>query len=162
MEDKKRLRAPNYSSKEKELLLSLATKYKSSIENKKTDAVSMQDKKLAWFKITQEFNCISPNNCFRPSDSLKKYYENLKEDLRKRAGHDRQSLYKTGGGPASPKKKEEYDDILLDLVNKKTIVGLNNPYDSDAIKEDGKTIRELITNDVSDVSSICEVPNCFS
>lgn len=114
--------------------MSLASKYKNIIENKKTDAVTVSEKNEVWFKITKEFNSICANNVFRPTESIKKYYENLKEDLRKRAGEERKSIYKTGGGPPSPKKKAE-DDILLSIINKKTIFGLENPFDSDEVQQ---------------------------
>lgn len=131
----KRKRAPNYSSGEKELLISLVNKYKMVIENKKTDAVMVSEKNEAWFKITQEFNSVSPNNVFRPTDSLKKYWENIKDDVRRRAGQDRTSLYKTGGGPPSPKIKKPEEDVLLGIINKKTIMGLENPFDNDCLDE---------------------------
>lgn len=129
----KKKRSPNYTIREKEVLLSIVSNFKNIIENKKTDAVSVTEKNRAWFSMTQKFNAMSPNNVFRPTESLKKYYDNLKEDLRKRAGEERKSLYKTGGGPPTPKTPLE-DDILLDIVNKKTIYGVDNQFDCDVIE----------------------------
>lgn len=111
----------------------MVASYKNVIENKQTDAVSSGDKKRIWFEITQKFNAASPNNVFRPTDSLKKYYENLKEDLRKRAGEEKKSLYKTGGGPPSPTRRLCEDDLLLDIINKKSVFGFESQFDSDAI-----------------------------
>ncbi|KAK4872617.1 hypothetical protein RN001_014646 [Aquatica leii] len=128
----------------------------------------INDKKLAWFKITQEFNCVSPNNCLRDTDSLRKYYDNLKEDIRKKAGHQRRSLYKTGGGPPSPIKKDDCYDLILDIVNTKTIFGLANPCDNDEVTEKQismedsepwtETIMESDTNSVSETFNGTGIP----
>lgn len=68
MEQKKK-RAPNYNTNEKEVLLSLVEKYKKLVENKKTDSVMVSEKNQAWFKITEKFNSVTPNNVFRPTKS---------------------------------------------------------------------------------------------
>ncbi|KAF5280251.1 hypothetical protein FQA39_LY18074 [Lamprigera yunnana] len=123
------------------------------------------DKKLALFKITQEFNSVSPNNCFRDSDLLRKYYDNLKEVIRKKAGQQRRSLYKTGVGPPSSIKKDNCDDLIFDIVNTKTIFGLTNPFDNDAVT--GKqisieeSIKEPCTEPIleSDTNSVLETFN---
>lgn len=57
MSDKKKKRSPNFTFKEKEVLLSVIRAHKNVIENKKTDAVSVHDKNRAWFEITKH-NCI--------------------------------------------------------------------------------------------------------
>lgn len=54
---KKKKRSPNFTFKEKEVLLSVIRAHKNVIENKKTDAVSVHDKNRAWFEITKH-NCI--------------------------------------------------------------------------------------------------------
>lgn len=128
--DQKKKRAPNFTTSEKERVITLVGKYRSVLENKKTDSISVSAKNEAWIKLTQEFNALAPNNVFRTTESLKKFWDNAKEDLRKRAGEEKRSLYKTGGGPPKYNKKPE-DELMLDIVNIKTIIGLTNPYDSD-------------------------------
>jgi hypothetical protein len=49
--EKKRARTPNFSPDEKVALLNLIKKYFHIIENKKTDAVTWQDKSKAWGEI---------------------------------------------------------------------------------------------------------------
>ncbi|KAK9693064.1 hypothetical protein QE152_g34448 [Popillia japonica] len=65
--------------------------------------------------------------------SLRKYYENLKKSIRKRAAKDRSEIYATGGGKADGYITKD-DDLLLSLINKKTIYGLENPWDSDRLE----------------------------
>lgn len=139
----KKGRAPNYNVKEKEVLLNIIMKYKGIIVNKKTDGVSVNEKKDAWLKITNEFNSISPNNVLRETNSLKKYYDSIKEDLRKRAGNEKQSCYKTGGGPPSPNSHNSGDDLVLNIVNKKTIYGLSNSYDNDSKTQVGTSRSQI-------------------
>ena len=61
MEEKqvKRERAPNCSAYENSILLDLLDKYKSKIENKKTDGMSLKKKKNSWKELSGEFNCVS-------------------------------------------------------------------------------------------------------
>jgi hypothetical protein len=49
--EKKRARAPNFSPGEKVALLNLIKTYSHIIENKKTDAVTWQDKSKAWGEL---------------------------------------------------------------------------------------------------------------
>jgi hypothetical protein len=53
-DEKKRARAPNFSPDEKVALLNLIKKYSHIIENKKTDAVTWQDKSKAWGEIIKK------------------------------------------------------------------------------------------------------------
>ncbi|PSN54172.1 hypothetical protein C0J52_06849 [Blattella germanica] len=51
-----------FSEEEKRELQELVLKYKRLIENKQTDAVSLQKKQAAWDKVAMEFNANSENN----------------------------------------------------------------------------------------------------
>lgn len=53
MEDKKR---KNFSVEEKSLLIEIVNKYVNIIDNKKSDAVSVSEKKKKWQEIAAEFN----------------------------------------------------------------------------------------------------------
>lgn len=131
--EKKRSRAPNCTYREKECLLSIISKYKNFVENKKTDAVSSKEKKDVWIKIWKEFNSSSPNLYNRNPESLKKFYDKLKEDVRKRSAQNKMNLYKTGGGEGKWIEKPG-DEILLSIVQEKSVTGLYNYCDSDATK----------------------------
>jgi hypothetical protein len=50
-DEKKRAQVPNFSPDEKVALLNLIKTYSHIIENKKTDAVTWQDKSKAWGEI---------------------------------------------------------------------------------------------------------------
>lgn len=130
-----RKRAPNFTNSEKEALIATVAKYKGTVENKKTDATTSFEKSQAWFEITKEFNARSPDLTFRGTESLKKYWSNIKEDLRKRVGESRRSLYKTGGGPPIQSSKPE-DDLIMSIVNKKVILGLSNIFDNDTLEQE--------------------------
>jgi hypothetical protein len=53
-DEKKRARTPNFLPDEKVALLNLIKKYSHIIENKKTDAVTWQDKSKAWGEIIKK------------------------------------------------------------------------------------------------------------
>ncbi|CAH2100809.1 unnamed protein product [Euphydryas editha] len=55
----KRKRDPTFTTSEKETLLELITTHFSTVESKKTDAVTMKRKTEEWCKIATEFNAIS-------------------------------------------------------------------------------------------------------
>lgn len=137
----KRERTVNFTSDEKLLLINIVAKYKDIVENKKTDAVGIREKKIAWEKITEDFNS-SGLYCPRSCDSLKRLYENKKKQLRREAGEDKRELYKTGGGLPPKIKKDACDEILLSIINTKTIYGLTNSFDSDAMPSTPNPINE--------------------
>lgn len=134
METGKRIRSNNFTLQEKELLFSLVESKKALIENKKTDALTCKDKEMAWSDITMKFNAEAPSFTPRTMESLRKFYANSKRDVRKAVGDEKKQVYLTGGGPP-PKPISKGSEILLDIVNKKTIYGLNNPFDSCCSRE---------------------------
>ena len=50
-------RAPNFTEREKAVFTDIMYNYKDIIENKKTDNINVKQKKLAWEKLKEEFNC---------------------------------------------------------------------------------------------------------
>ncbi|KAI4460658.1 hypothetical protein MML48_5g00010615 [Holotrichia oblita] len=133
MEKIARVRLVNFTESENEVLVLIINKYKDIVENKKTDNVSNSEKITAWQNIAKEFNSQSPNFVTRSVDSLKKYYDNLKKGMRKRAASERSKMYKTGGGKADTNISKG-DELLLSLINKKTIYGYESPWDSDQLE----------------------------
>lgn len=95
---------------------------------------------------------MAPNSCERAMESLKKMYENRKKELRKDKASERQQQLLTGGGPAV--KIDQSQDLLLSIVNKKTVFGEVPFMDSDSlsvykeVKAAPDQIFELIDNEV--------------
>lgn len=68
--------------------------------------------------------------------------ENLKTDVRKTVANEKTSYARTGGGPSTTK----YDPIIwlvLDIINKKTVLGLPSQFDSDASQFDNQCDTSL-------------------
>ena len=79
------------------------------------------------------FNASSSCSIPRTTASLKKCYENRKKELRKTLAEERKDTLLTGGGPPTKKvKTNESDELLLSIMNKKTLVGLPSRFDDDA------------------------------
>lgn len=118
---KRRVRSANYTAEEKSCLINIINKYKNIIESKKTDKFSWNDKNNAWETIANEFNAAAPNGTYRNTESLKKFYENLKKDTRKIAAQEKMELFKTGGGKPAQKILDPLHESVLSLMNTKTV-----------------------------------------
>lgn len=100
-------------------------------------------------------------------------YENKKKEIRKVVAAEKRETFKTGGGlPESVPKKEVCDEILLSIMNKKSVYGIESVYDSDGIVIEknnntnvcddlDETVSEehinFIIDEVSDESNLDEV-----
>ncbi|KAG5888851.1 hypothetical protein JTB14_037689 [Gonioctena quinquepunctata] len=127
-----RKRAPNFSTSGKTVLLNIINTYKSIIECKKMDGTTWRQKDEAWNKICAVFNSNSPGNYPRNKEYLKKFFDNIKKNVRKEIAAERKEVVKTGGGK-SESKLGRYPtiDLVLNIMNKKTVNGLVNHFDSD-------------------------------
>lgn len=65
-------------------------------------------------------------------EQLKAKYENLKTKARKVAAHDKSYVKGTGGGPPQYPEEDPVIKAVLRVINEKTVVGFNNPFDSDS------------------------------
>ncbi|KAF5276773.1 hypothetical protein FQR65_LT16196 [Abscondita terminalis] len=126
--DRKRV---NYTSDEKNLLVTLVDKYKDKVENKKTNGISNKEKEAIWASIADEFNSKALN-VYRDSNALRKQWANYKQDARKAAAKQRHSLYKTGGGPGEVTDTSK-DEVILSIISDKTVKGLEQEFDSDVL-----------------------------
>lgn len=105
------------------------------MKTKKLIVLQQRKKKTAWEKVALDFNSMSPGMAQRSVDSLKKFYNNQKEQLRKRLGNEQKEIYRTGGGaPPPPPERDGADKILISIVSEKTLYGVQDsvaPYDDD-------------------------------
>lgn len=126
-EDKKK-RSQNFSNEEKITLLNIISLYKDLIENKHTDAISNKQKNEAWEKICNNFNSACPDSQHRSVTVLKKFYENKKKEVRKLVAEEKAQINGTGGGPSRTIKKDACFDMILSIINHKTVYGLKNKF----------------------------------
>jgi Myb/SANT-like DNA-binding domain len=122
-------RAPNFTNLEKDILVDLISKYRNTIENNKTDGVSVQEKNKAWTQLTGEFNS-TPNVHKRSTSNLRTAYDNIKKSTKKTVANDKVRTFKTGGGN-SPSKVTPCDMKVMALLGPR-ITPLKNSFDSDA------------------------------
>ncbi|KAI4455443.1 hypothetical protein MML48_9g00000487 [Holotrichia oblita] len=128
MNPAKRVRSSNFNKEEELLLLEEILKFKSVIECKTTNKLSLGDKENAWQKIAASFN--AKNLQARSVEQIKTKYDNLKAKARKEVAMLKLSRTGTGGGPGVG----ELDcvvEAVLKIINFKTVVGLQNKYDND-------------------------------
>ncbi|CAG9840677.1 unnamed protein product [Diabrotica balteata] len=141
--EKKRI---NYTPDENKLLIHLVQVNKDIIENKSTNAVSNKEKDEAWKHITIQFN-EKLTHVHRDESSLRKQWSNIKQDCRKKAAESRRQLYKTGGGPPAPEAKDIEETIILEVINTKTISGLDNENDCDPLSQSSTNTYMASDND---------------
>ncbi|KAF0695093.1 fibrinogen silencer-binding protein-like, partial [Aphis craccivora] len=124
---KKRARSTNFSFSEKELLLRV-------LENKESNAVSWNDKNIAWVGIAEKYNAatlgcvrilvflVLLNNHPRDPTNLKQKYEK----------GQKKTLFETGGGP-HVKLYEAQSDLENELYSiiRISAEGLPCDFDSD-------------------------------
>nr|CAH7735093.1 unnamed protein product [Callosobruchus chinensis] len=132
--EKDKKRGPNYTAKEKSLLLNLVYNFKGVLENKKTDSTTWRQKDEAWDKITNYFNSQTTEYA-RTKESLRKFYDNLKKNLRKDVAEDKREIFKTGGG-SQEMEIDPTRNLLLDIVNQKSLFGLDTPFGGDCVNQE--------------------------
>jgi hypothetical protein len=115
MEEKK-MKSPPLTTFERGVLLHLVKQKEHIIENKRTDAVTVAQKKRGWTEISREF-CSTANTVPRSGRQLKKCWLNLKQRARKERLI--KELQATGGvqSRARPDPFIEIPDSLLPHVN---------------------------------------------
>ncbi|KAK4887469.1 hypothetical protein RN001_003740 [Aquatica leii] len=122
---RKRSRVPNFGDDEKAALLNIILKKKDVIENKKTDAVTWREKD-------------------RTVSSIKSFYENYKRKVKKTSALEKREIFQTGGGPPF-KATDLLLDLTMNILNKKTIFGLDNRFGGDGEADTAK--NENTNND---------------
>ncbi|KAK9728675.1 Myb/SANT-like DNA-binding domain [Popillia japonica] len=121
-------RSKNFTQKEKDFLLELVMSQKDIVENKKTDATSIQEEDMCWENITNVYNNIN-NSSVRSSKQLRELYAFLKRKAIKNLYNDKAEVMKTGG-PYTPKCDAQNLKIVAQLTSQ--FYPDSNPYDSSA------------------------------
>ncbi|KAK4872602.1 hypothetical protein RN001_014631 [Aquatica leii] len=130
MNNEKRNRSTNFTLEEELHLVQEIQKVKHILECKTTNSISIKQKEAAWNEVLTKYNSF---NRTRSLLQLKSKYDNLKTGSRKYAANCRAAHRGTGGGPPLINDiKSAIYDIVIEILNKKTVAGLDNSYDDDA------------------------------
>ncbi|KAL1489612.1 hypothetical protein ABEB36_013560 [Hypothenemus hampei] len=125
----KRNRGSNFTKEDELLLLSEVQKFQNIIECKMSDEVNLSEKNEAWRKIEIGFN--AKNGSHRSLEQIKIKYDNIKCKARKVVASNKKYITGTGGGPTKNNELDPVIESVLEIINKKTVVGLANLYDCD-------------------------------
>nr|XP_034837855.1 uncharacterized protein LOC117994086 [Maniola hyperantus] len=114
---------------EKLALVEVVERHFNIVENKKTDAASVAEKREEWRKIATEFNTVS---CLHPREweVLKNCWENLKKKAKNKLTLQNQHFLGTGGGPPKKIIDDPAIERVLQLIQSR-VSGFVNEYDSD-------------------------------
>lgn len=123
-------RTTNFSAREENILINLVKKYKSEIENKKTDTNNNRIKAEAWEKIYKEYNSIlgDPHRCTKV---LRNKYENIKKRAKQKFADNKKYMTGTGGGPFKDIEITKTESELHEILGTQ-LTGFTSKYDSDA------------------------------
>ncbi|CAH1099108.1 unnamed protein product [Psylliodes chrysocephalus] len=122
-------RCANFTSREKDILLSLVQKYFKCLENKKNNAVFNKQKQECWEKLAWEFNS-SQTSGFRTGMQLKSLYEQMKKLAKQHKSDEKLEVFKTGGGNYTSKVTSQ-DEKVLSMLEENFFTIPNN-FDSNA------------------------------
>ncbi|XP_074029123.1 uncharacterized protein isoform X1 [Leptinotarsa decemlineata] len=131
----KKVRSSNFSWEEEMNLIQEIEKFKHILECKTTNKVTNAEKEEAWRKVLSSFN--SRNIQVRSISQIKAKFDNLKTKARKDVAKQKSYMTGTGGGPAIKIDLDPVTEATLNIINMKTVVGLNNSLDSDFINDLG-------------------------
>ncbi|CAH1113904.1 unnamed protein product [Psylliodes chrysocephalus] len=133
-------------SKEGEIrLLNAVYSQRKIIENKETNKFTNIEKDKAWEKVAVVYNAHSLE--YRNTDQLKSKFDNLKTKTRKIVAQERAHIKGTGGGGPLPPDYDPVIQLIVKIINWKTVVGLENTFGSDYtandIEDGSQTIAEV-------------------
>lgn len=131
MSDKKR--SANFSLKEENILMHFVKKNVKIIENKKTDSNINKLKSEIWKKIEIEFNNASGENR-REAMALRKKYENIKKNTKKKIADNKCYNRGTGGGPPKEENFTEVDRDVEEILGERAH-GHESEFGGDAYQE---------------------------
>lgn len=117
---------------EKLMLVDIIERYSDVIECKKTDAVTNEDKKKAWLKVSNEF--YTETGVLKAHTDLSSLWRNWKTSAKKYLSSKKLDTKKTGGGSSKIQDNELMDNIL-NIINEQSVEGLANPFDSDYLDD---------------------------
>ncbi|CAH1642073.1 unnamed protein product [Spodoptera littoralis] len=146
----------NFSLHERDIMVSLIQKHKSTLENKQSDASTWKQKEAAWEAIQNEFNARS-GGTFRTTKTLKVKYEGLKRIVRKKSAAIRSELYRTGGGRNTAPPLDNVEEQVKAMITLSTD-GRHSIYDSDVIQENQGTQNNINVPDEQVEISMIDVP----
>ncbi|XP_069108927.1 nuclear apoptosis-inducing factor 1-like [Argopecten irradians] len=125
MENKMK-RRPNFTETECQTLAELAIQHIDIIQCKFSSTVTIK-KADVWQQITDSINAISPTT--RSRDEIKKKWQDMVGETRKRESARMMMQRQTGGGSA-PKPLSQMQEQILTVISKAFIVGIEGVVES--------------------------------
>ncbi|KAF2903700.1 hypothetical protein ILUMI_02495 [Ignelater luminosus] len=133
------IRGSNFTKEQELSLLNIIAKYKNLVECKNSNKITTKQREEAWINIETEFNSCNRHQILH---QIKSKFDNLKTAARKYACCNKENLNITGGGPSD--NLENVYDKMLEIINNKTLIGLENPYYDDDGRSSGVLLVEPI------------------
>ncbi|VEN37563.1 unnamed protein product [Callosobruchus maculatus] len=146
-------RSSNFSSREESLLVSLVKKYAHIIECKSSDTMTHQQKHECWEDVEREFNSNS-GEVIRTKDVLRKKYDNIKKNVKKKYSDEKCYSQGTGGGPPRKETFTNIENEIKEILGTR-IEGLPSEFDGDAPEAPASSSKAKVSDDILE-----DIDNC--
>uniref|UniRef100_A0A8W8LPF5 Myb/SANT-like DNA-binding domain-containing protein n=1 Tax=Magallana gigas TaxID=29159 RepID=A0A8W8LPF5_MAGGI len=121
--DKIAKRKPNWSNEEIEVLVQGVTDNIRLIKGKFTPSITNEAKNRCWVEITSQVNAVNCSNFEREVCDVKKKWQDLSSQIKKREAEKRRGLHATGGGPGV---------LIVGTISKSSLEGVSGGVDTSA------------------------------
>ncbi|XP_046563049.1 myb/SANT-like DNA-binding domain-containing protein 4 isoform X2 [Haliotis rubra] len=131
----KKVRKSNYSAQEIEILTEDIGKHNSVLSAAFSSSITHKIKNGIWEKIADRVNAAS--SAHRSGADLRKKWNELKCQTRKKAMSQKRELVKTGGGPAPP-PMSQVEEKVISLIPKCQVEGIVGGLETGGFEKEGQ------------------------
>ncbi|XP_062585602.1 uncharacterized protein LOC134247254 [Saccostrea cucullata] len=143
--DKIKIRKPNWSEIELEVLIEAYCRNFKVIRGKFSPSITSDTKKRAWEEITERVNAVAVS-CNRSLDETKKKIQDSLSSVKKKEAFRKREASKTGGGPCTEIIFKPWEVSLLGTIPTEMIHGLEGAVDTKSDADQGQTKGKLDLN----------------
>ncbi|XP_052677538.1 uncharacterized protein LOC128158646 [Crassostrea angulata] len=131
--DKIAKRKPNWSNEEIEVLVQGVTDNIRLIKGKFTPSITNEAKNRCWVEITSQVNAVNCSNFEREVCDVKKKWQDLSSQIKKREAEKRRVLHATGGGPGVlVEELKSWEQKIVGTISKSSLEGVSGGVDTSA------------------------------
>ncbi|CAG2211073.1 NAIF1 [Mytilus edulis] len=122
-----RKRKPSFSQKEVDVLTEKVRCQSDTLFSQFSDTLTNKKKKSAWFEVQNSVNATSM--VYRNVDEIKKKWDDVKRNTKKRTVSVRRDRNLTGGGERSVEPLSSVEEAVVSLIGEEKIYGISEGLD---------------------------------
>ncbi|XP_076086463.1 uncharacterized protein LOC143057109 [Mytilus galloprovincialis] len=122
-----RKRKPRFSQKEVDVLIEKVRCQSDTLFSRFSDTLTNKKKKSAWMEVQNSVNATSM--VYRNVDEIKKKWDDVKRNTKKRAASVRRDRNLTGGGESCVEPLSSVEEAVVSLIGEEKIYGISEGLD---------------------------------